>query len=136
MSKIKTFVDADVLIAAFRGDEELSRKAMEILDDPEREFVVSDYLKLEVLPKPTFHRFREEVEFMQTFIDSAWLQVGAMPSISTKAMTLACRYNLGVLDALHAGTVVESEADVLITLERPTSPLCQVKEIKVESLRR
>jgi len=135
MSKIKTYIDADVLIAAFRGEEAICRKAMEIIDDPDRQFIVSDYLKLEVIPKPTFHRFKEEMEFMETFFNSAWLNVDATPSITTKAITLACQYNLGVLDALHAGTVAESETDVFITLERPTSPLCQVQEIRIESLR-
>jgi len=135
MSKIRTFVDADVLITAFQGKDALWQKAMEVIDDPKREFVVSDYLKLEVIPKPTFHHFYEEVQFMEAFIDSASLQVNATPSITKQAIILASRYNLTPLDALHAGTAVESKADMLITLERPTSPLCQIKEIKVVSLR-
>ena len=56
MTKTKTFVDANVLIAAWRGNAELLQKSMEILDDPDREFIVSDYLKLEVIPKPTFSK--------------------------------------------------------------------------------
>lgn len=135
MSKTRTFVDADVLITAFQGKDEIWQKAIEVLDDPEREFVVSDYLKLEVIPKPTFHGFHEEVQFMQTFIDNASIQVGATPSITAQAITLACRYDLTPLDALHAGTAIESNADMLITLERPTSPLCQIKEVKIVSLR-
>jgi len=135
MSKTITFVDADVLITAFQGKDKIWQKAIEVLDDPEREFVVSDYLKLEVIPKPTFHGFHEEVQFMQTFIDNASIQVGATPSITAQAITLACRYDLTPLDALHAGTAIESKADMLITLERPTSPLCQVKEVKIVSLR-
>ena len=135
MSKTKTFVDANVLIAAYQGSDELCRKAMEIIDDPNREFIVSDYLKLEVIPKPTFHRFHEEIEFMQTFIDSASLQVSPKPSITALAITLACQYDLPPLDALHAGTAVESKADELVTLEKPEKPLCQVREIKVVSLR-
>lgn len=135
MQKTKTFIDSDVLIYAFRGEAELCRKAMEILDDPEREFIVSDYLKLEILPKPIFHQFHEEVEFMQTFLDSASFHVSATSSITDKAIALACRYNLSPLDALHAGTAIESNADVLVTGEKPENPLCQVQEIKVISLR-
>ena len=37
----RTYIDASVLIAAFQG---YSHRASEILDDPERAFVVSDYL--------------------------------------------------------------------------------------------
>ncbi len=135
MEKIKTFVDADVLIAAFRGEEEICAKAMQVLDDPEREFIVSDYLELEVIPKPTFHGFNEEREFMEAYIGNAALRVSSMPPITAQAIALACRYNLGPLDALHAGASVASKADVLITLERPEKPLCQVQEIKVVSLR-
>jgi predicted nucleic acid-binding protein len=135
MSKTKTFVDSDVLIYAFRGEAELCRKAMEILDDPEREFIASDYLKLELLPKPIFHQFHEEVEFMQAFFDSASLYADATPAIADKSITLACRYNLSPLDALHAGTAIESNADVLVTGEKPENPLCQIQEIKVLSLR-
>lgn len=135
MSKIKTFIDASVLIEAYQGNNELHQKALEIIDDPEREFIVSDYLSLEVIPKPTFHQFHEEVEFMQDFIDSAPLKASVTPSITGHAITLACRYDLHPLDALHAGTAVESKADELITLEKPEKPLCKVKEVKVVSLR-
>jgi len=41
-----TFVDAGVLIAASRGGSEQSARAMEILDDPEREFAASFFLRL------------------------------------------------------------------------------------------
>lgn len=135
MSKTKTFLDSNVLITAFQAIDEVWQKAMEIIDDPEREFIVSDYLKLEVIPQPTFHRRHEEIQFMQAFFDSASLHVSPTPLITSRAIILACRYSLGPMDALHAGTAVVSEADVLITLEKPEKPLCQIKEIKVVSLR-
>jgi predicted nucleic acid-binding protein len=135
MTKTKTFVDANILIAAWRGNDELLQQSMEIIEDPDREFIVSDYLKLEVIPKPTFHRFHEEVQFMQTFIDSASLQVRATPSIATQAIALACRYGLSAMDALHAETAIEAKADEFITIEKPTRPLYRILEIKVVSLR-
>ena len=46
-----TFVDAGVLIAAARGGSEQAARAMEILDDPERQFAASPFLRLEVLPQ-------------------------------------------------------------------------------------
>jgi len=135
MAKTKTFVDSDVLIAAFQGKEEVWQKAMMVLDDPEREFIVSDYLKLEILPQPIFHRRHEEIQFMQIFLDNASLYVGPNSTVIDQAITLASQYSLGAMDALHAGTAVVSKADVLVTLEKPEKPLCQVKEIKVVSLR-
>lgn len=135
MTKTITFVDANILIAAWRGNAELLQKSMEIIEDPDREFIVSDYLKLEVIPKPTFHGFHEEVQFMQTFIDSASLQVIGTPSITTQAIALACRYGLSAMDALHAETAIEAKADVFFTIEKPTKPLSRILEIKVVSLR-
>jgi len=135
MSKIKTFVDSDVLIAAFQGIEEVWEKAIQVIDDPDREFIVSDYLKLEIVPQPTFHSRHEEIEFMQTFLDSASLYMKPNGSVIDQALTLACKYSLGAMDALHAGTAVVAQADIMITNEKPEKPLCQVKEIKVVSLR-
>jgi predicted nucleic acid-binding protein len=135
MPKTKTFVDSNVLITAFQGTNEVWQKAMEIIDDPEREFIVSDYLKLEVVPQPTFHQRHSEIQFMQTFLDSATVYARANGQITNEALTLACRYSLGAMDALHAGTAILLKADELITLEKPEKPLCQIKEIQVVSLR-
>jgi predicted nucleic acid-binding protein len=67
----RTYIDANVLIAAFQGEESVAQRALRVLDDPDRQLVVSDYLRLEVLPKPTFYRRGEEVEFMQSVLDQA-----------------------------------------------------------------
>ena len=66
----KNFVDAGVLIAAARGNDELARRAMEVLDDSDREFVASAFLKLEVIPQPSFNQRRIEVDFMNDFFAS------------------------------------------------------------------
>jgi len=134
MTKTRTFVDANILIAAWRGNAMLLQKSMEIIDDPGREFIVSDYLKLEVIPKPTFFENHEEVQFMQAFIDNASWQVNATSSITTQAIALACRYGLSAMDALHAETAMEAKADEFITIEKPTRPLSRILEIKVISL--
>jgi predicted nucleic acid-binding protein len=47
-----TFIDSGVLIAAFRGRDELSERAMAVLDDPDRSFASSEFVRLEVLPRP------------------------------------------------------------------------------------
>jgi hypothetical protein len=90
----RTYIDASVLIAAFQGDELTSRRAMEILDDPERELVVSDYLRLEVLPKPIFLNRLEEVEFMQEVLDCAAEDVPSSPHLTARALGLAAKYNI------------------------------------------
>ena len=67
----RTYIDASVLIAAYRGKEPECWRAFEVIDDPDRSFVVSDYLRLEVLPKPTFYKRTEEIEFMREIIEAA-----------------------------------------------------------------
>lgn len=42
-----TYLDANVLIAAFRGESDIAFRALEVRDDSERQFVVSDYLRLD-----------------------------------------------------------------------------------------
>jgi len=57
---IITFVDAGVLIAAARGTANVSAKAMAILDDPNRSFASSEFIRLELMPKAVFNRKDEE----------------------------------------------------------------------------
>ena len=64
---IITFVDAGVLIAAARGITEVSAQAMAILDDPDRSFASSEFVRLEVLPKALFNRKSDEAEFYFEF---------------------------------------------------------------------
>jgi hypothetical protein len=45
----RTFIDTGVLIAAARGQNDVAVRAMAILDDPNREFASSIFVKLEVL---------------------------------------------------------------------------------------
>jgi len=57
MSPKRTFLDTGVLIAAALRTEETALQALQILDDPDREFVSSIFVKLEVLPKTIYSRF-------------------------------------------------------------------------------
>lgn len=63
--KKRTYVDSSVLIAAYRGDDRIAKEALTILEDQQREIVVSDYVRLEVLPKPKYLGYTGEVVFMQ-----------------------------------------------------------------------
>jgi hypothetical protein len=79
MSTKRTFLDSGVLIAAARGIDDTALQALQILDDPDREFVSSIFVKLEVLPKAIYNGFREEAAFYQSFFEKGcrimgWLQ--------------------------------------------------------------
>ena len=129
-----TYLDANVLIAAFQGHSDIAFRALEVLDDSERQFVVSDYLRLEVLPKPTFLKRHEEVQFMQTFLEEAVEDVPSSQEMTGLAVSLASRYDMTPIDALHVGAAVTADADEIITIEKATKPMCRVQEIKVVSL--
>ncbi|MFH0824563.1 MAG: type II toxin-antitoxin system VapC family toxin [Pseudomonadota bacterium] len=130
----RTYLDANILLEAFLGKDGAWVRAMEVLDDPERSLVVSDYLRLEVLPKPIFHNRRQEVEFMQTILENASERVSTSPALTGRAVDLAGRYDMSPLDALHVSAAVEAGVDELVTLEKSSKPMCRVTEVKVISL--
>jgi len=59
LRKTKTFLDSGVLISAHRGEPAIRKRALALplLDDPERTFVTSDFVRLEILPKATYKSF-------------------------------------------------------------------------------
>lgn len=130
----RTYIDANVLIAAFRGEEQVAQRALRVLDDPGRKLVVSDYLRLEVLPKPTFHKRQEEVEFMQTVFDGAAENLETSSDLTSRALAMASKYDMTPIDALHIGAAAVAGVDELVTLEKPTKPMCKVEEVNVVSI--
>jgi len=130
----RTYIDANVLIAAFQGDERISRRAMKVLDDPNRQLVVSDFLRLEVLPKPTFHKRTREVQFMNAVLENAAENVPCDSGVTEKAIKLASDYDVAPMDALHVAAAVTADVDEFVTLEKPTKPIYRVSEIRVRSL--
>lgn len=130
----RTYIDANVLIAAFQGEEQVARRALTVLDDPDRRLVVSDYLRLEVLPKPTFHKRREEIEFMQAVLDGAAENLSTSSDLTGRAIVLASKYDMTPIDALHVGAAAVADVDEFVTMEKPTKPMCKVTEVKVVSI--
>ncbi|MFO1432652.1 MAG: type II toxin-antitoxin system VapC family toxin [Candidatus Competibacteraceae bacterium] len=133
MTKRRTYVDANVLIAAFQGDEATAQRAQVILDDPERALVISEYVRLETLPKPVFHRREEEVAFMEAIFAVAE-RVSSSESLVQNAVTLAAQYDLAPVDALHASAAIQAGVDEFVTLEKPSKPLFRLKEIRMVSI--
>lgn len=133
MIERRTYLDANVLIAAWNGDEDSRSWARAVLDDPQRSLVVSDFVRLEVLPKPGFYHKPVELAFMQAIFSVAE-NVAVSPALIQRALTMAGRYDLSPLDALHLASAAEAEVDELLTFERPEKPMCQQSEVRVVSL--
>jgi hypothetical protein len=75
----RTYVDSGVLIAAACGGGRLGECALAVLQDSAREFVSSDYIKMEVLPKPIHFRRGAEIKFYNAYFSrvSIWLNFDA-----------------------------------------------------------
>ena len=130
----RTYIDSGVLIAAIRGVDSIAQKALQILDDPEREFVSSMFVKLEVLPKSVYHKQSIEQEFYTTFFESVTQWVDDYENIIQAAYREACDTGINALDALHIAAAASLQADELVTTERPVKPIHRAKSMKVVSL--
>lgn len=131
----RTYVDSCVLIAAYQGTQEISCASLSVLDDPNRRFVVSSYIELEVLPKPLFYNRADEVAFMRQFFAAASERVETSLEIIGDAVTFAATYDLSPMDALHASIARTANVDELVTLERCNKPLLRVRHPNVVTLR-
>ncbi len=68
---MRTYIDSGVLITAARGNAALSGPAIEVLTDAAREFVSSDWVRLEVLPKAQYFQRQSEVKSYEVFFNRA-----------------------------------------------------------------
>ena len=108
---------------------------MEILDDPDRDILVSEFLRLETLPKPTYERRPEEVTFYEAFFESATENANWSSEMTSQAMVLANQYGLSAIDAIHMSAALLLQADEFVTAEKSTKPFFWVGEIPVVSIR-
>jgi len=132
---IRTYVDSGLLIAAARGNGKLGVRALEVLrEGSAREFVSSDYVKLEILPKPTYFGREAELKFYNAYFStvSEWLRfdVGHLEA----AFEEACRAGLQSYDAIHVAVAAISGCDELITTEKPTSAIHRTTLMRIVSI--
>jgi predicted nucleic acid-binding protein len=131
---IRTYLDAGVLIAAARGKAPIAIRALEILDDPNRQFVSSIFLKLEVLPKAIFYENSSEAQFYEAVLDSVIYWADSNDSIVEQAYREACAFGLAALDALHVAAAASAGADELVTTEKSNKPIHRTQSVKIVSI--
>ena len=119
---------------AWQGEGEIVQRAYDVIEDVDREFIVSDYLELELLPKPIFHDNNEEIDFYKVFLDDAVMRIESSPQITQHAIALASQYNLGVMDAIHYAVACEAGVEEFITAEKPTKPFFDTTELNVSTI--
>ncbi|MBC7973256.1 MAG: nucleic acid-binding protein [Verrucomicrobia bacterium] len=112
------------------GEDEIAFRALEILDDPNREFV-----KLEVLPKPIHGKRQDEVDFYETFFKQVAYWAQPLDEVFDVGLQQAKRHGLSAVDALHVAAALITRADDLITTEKAAKPIvCRVTSIQVISI--
>jgi hypothetical protein len=131
--KIKTFVDASVLITAARGAGEQALKAISLLDDPDRQFVDSDFLELEVLPKAVYTRRSAEADFYRAYF-AAVAERADVAGLVKQAIDEACKSGLSAVDALHIVAAATLGAEELVSAEKPNKPIYRTNLVRVRRL--
>lgn len=131
---IKTFLDTSVLISGWRGVSSRQIKALTILCDPKREFICSPFVKLELLPKPLWLKYSQEVEFYEEYFQKVTNWIEDFQVMNSEAMKFGEKYGLSAMDALHIAASHLAKVDEFITAERLHSPLLRVKEFGVLSI--
>jgi len=129
-----TFVDAGVLIAAARGGNIQAARAMEIFDDPEREFAASPFLRLEVLPQALFNKRGAEAEFYESFFSMVTHWATDLAAVAEIAMREASTNGVEAMDALHVAAAASVGATELITTEKPSRSIHRARAVKVRTI--
>ncbi len=107
---------------------------MALLDDPGREFVTSDFLALEVMPKPIYNKRSAEVEFYDVFFQLIAIERASVGGLVEEAFKEASDNGLSAVDALHVVAAASLNAAELVTTEKPTKPLYRTSLVKVVAL--
>ena len=128
----RTYLDSSVLIQAVQGVD--GDKTASLLEDPEREFVAASFLKLELLPQPTFHKRKAELDFLEDFFARVVDWCEASEDLVAAALEEAGAVPLSAVDAIHVAAAKRLKADEFITAERPGKPLHKARGLKVRFL--
>ncbi|MBW4442097.1 MAG: PIN domain-containing protein [Plectolyngbya sp. WJT66-NPBG17] len=131
---IRTYLDSGVLFSAARETDAFSEKALEVLEDENRNFASSLFVRLEVLPKAICYRRANEAQFYQEYFEAVQYWANDVATLIEDGYQIACKHGLSVIDALHVAAALAVGADELVTTERSTKPMHHVRKIRVVSM--
>ena len=131
----RTCIDSGVVISATTGRDALFDRAWEILDDPERDFLTSEFVRLEVLPKALYFQHQDEIDLYAMFFTEVAQVVPMSEALITQAHREARHAGIGALDALHVAAARIGGAEELVTTERLTTALFRVPGMTITTIR-
>lgn len=129
-----TYIDSCVLIASAARNAPMAAKARPFLADENREYVTSDYVKLEVLPKAIYHKNKTEEDTYNSFFALCVRSVPTSDALMKQAMEEAAKTGMSGFDALHIVCAVFGGAEEFITTEKTSKPMHRTKLVKVISI--
>jgi predicted nucleic acid-binding protein len=146
---IRTYVDSNVLIYAATNKDTIGRNAINLLGEANREFVSSPFVKLETIPFAVYNKKNNQLKFFNRFFESVkswagstnkkypkfirqYIEAKNLADIYEQAYTLAMKYELGGMDAIHIACAIWLDADEFVTGEAPTKPFFRVQEGKLK----
>ena len=130
MPKKLTFLDAGVLMAGARESSQLREVALQIINDPDREFITTNFVRLETELKCDYYGYQEQMKFYEIFFQYVDSYDG-YEEIVAEAFRVGKRFGLNAMDALHIAAARLIGVEEFITTERPASPFRNVKGVKI-----
>jgi predicted nucleic acid-binding protein len=127
----RTYLDAGVLVRAARGDEALSQPAIEMLCDPEREFVASPLVRMELLP---LAQNPNEVAFYETYFKQVSIWTAIEPHLLTTAIEEVRQSKVGPLDAIQLVLAAAAGCHEFVTGDKPGAPIFSTQRVQVVGL--
>src|SRR5947208_864432 len=97
---IRTFLDSGVLIAAYKGSPWMEAPATVILDDANRVFLTSPFIRHELSPKALYNRQKDEYRFYEKYFEYATF-CDDLQSILSLAGKESAKSGVGPMDSLH-----------------------------------
>lgn len=132
----RTYIDTGVLITALRGTKESADLAISYLNDPLRDYITSDYVKVELLPKCRYHRNVDEEKFYLEFFEKSTIFVPSSDDLLALAIEIGGKTGVSGMDAIHVACAVVAQAQELITGEKITKPIHRTSGMTVTSVNR
>lgn len=123
-------MDSGVLITPYNGTPELKEATLPLLEDPDRAFLCSPFVRLETTPKALFNKRAGEHRFYQLYFRRAAM-TNDLKLILGHGLREAAKAGVGPMDALHLAAAHLLKADEFITTEKPNKSVHRSSLVKV-----
>ena len=115
---VRTFLDTGVLITGYNGQPALQERALAVLEDPDRIFLSSPFVRHECCPKALFNKRHLEYRFYREYFQRA-VMFNDVKLILERASREAARSGVSAMDSFHLAAAFLLGADELLTIENP-----------------